>query len=120
MGAWDNETMNSDDDKNEINRVRKQAKVYASETSIHGIKYISEDGRPQIERFIWLFLCIGSFCLAIYLIEPIYSKWRGSPTFTSIETTNYPVWNIDFPAVTVCSNNKVMRGQLENALKKPP
>ena len=58
--------------------------------------------------------------LAGLLIEPIYSKWRSSPTFTSIETTNHPVWNIYFPAVTICSNNKVMKDQFENVLKKDP
>ena len=54
------------------------------------------------------------------LTAPIYDKWRTQPTFTSIATTNYAVWNIHFPAVTICSNNKVVKKNLRAALRQPP
>ena len=56
----------------------------------------------------------------IYLILPIYNKWQDVPTITTPESTNYPIWNINFPAVTICSNAKVVEEQLKRALKKPP
>ncbi len=61
-------------------------------------------------------LVVFSFVLCCLLIAPIYDKWQTSPTFTSINTTNYPVWNIPFPGVTVCSNNIVEEDKLENLL----
>jgi hypothetical protein len=70
-------------------------------------------------RVMWVILCISSI-LCGYLIEPVYTKWRSSPTFTTVASTNYPIWKIDFPAVTVCSNNKVMGKQLTEALKQSP
>ena len=47
-----------------------------------------------------------SAMLCYYGMRPIYDKWQNTPTITSIEDTNYAVWNINFPAVTICSNNK--------------
>ena len=63
---------------------------------------------------------ILSSALATYLAYPIYVKWRDSPTFTSIDSTNYPVWNIDFPAVTVCSNMKIKKDAFNARIKKEP
>ena len=31
----------------------------------------------------------------------------NDPTTTGLETTDYPIWNIDFPGVTICPNMKV-------------
>ena len=47
-----------------------------------------------------------SAMLCYYGMRSIYDKWQNTPTITSIEDTNYAVWNINFPAVTICSNNK--------------
>ncbi len=49
-----------------------------------------------------------SAMLCYYGMRPIYDKWQNTPTITSIEDTNYAVWNINFPAVTICSNNKAL------------
>ena len=53
-------------------------------------------------------------------INPIYTKWSTNPTIVSPESTNYAIWNIYFPAVTICSNNKVLDGQLRRIVKKAP
>ena len=34
-------------------------------------------------------------------------KYVNNPTSTSLDTRDYPVWNIDFPGVTICPNTKV-------------
>ena len=74
----------------------------------------------MFSRTIWLVLCIGSLLLCGYIIAPIYTKWQNNPTITSIASTNYAIWNIHFPAVTICSNNKVVKKNLMTALKQPP
>jgi len=55
-----------------------------------------------------------------YVMRPIYNKWQIVPTITSVETTNYPIWNIYFPAVTICSNNKIEMQKIDAILKKEP
>ena len=59
-------------------------------------------------RLFWIVFIIGGFVLAGIVFIPLYNKWMYNPIIRSIETTNYPIENIDFPAVTICSNNKVI------------
>jgi len=58
-------------------------------------------------------LCVMGIVVTILLVEPIYKKWRTSPTYISIGHTSHPIWNVDFPAVTICTNNRISMGQLE-------
>ncbi|KAF4533185.1 hypothetical protein B566_EDAN001727, partial [Ephemera danica] len=40
----------------------------------------------------------------------IYGTWlryESAPTVTAVESTHFPVWNLPFPAVTVCDPNQV-------------
>ena len=39
------------DDEDEWANMKKQASEYASGTSLHGIKYVGEEGRHFIERY---------------------------------------------------------------------
>ena len=71
-------------------------------------------------RSLWCLSVIGSCILCGFLVYPIYSKWQNTPTITSVEETNYAIWNIYFPAVTVCSNNKVVESQIDALLKLQP
>ena len=63
---------------------------------------------------------MGACILCGVLVYPIYVKWQTQPTITSIEETNFEIWNIYFPAVTICSNNKVMESQIDRLLKLQP
>ena len=38
---------------------------------------------------------------------PGLDKYQNDPTTTSLETTDFPIWEIDFPGVTICPNAKV-------------
>ena len=50
--------------------IKDHLKKYFEETSLHGLKYITEDGRHAMERALWVFLCCAGFCLAIYFMKP--------------------------------------------------
>ena len=67
-------------------------------------------------RMLWAILCLGSFVLMVYLILPIYHKYNDFPTVTTVIETNFPVYKLDFPAVTICSNNKIIEKSLNRAV----
>jgi len=90
------------------------------QSSLHGLKYISEDGRHWTERVLWLVLCLMGFVLNVYFIVPIWIKWNNQPTLTTLDSTNHPVWEIDFPAITICSPNKVVERKLESLANTSP
>ena len=101
----------------------KYVKSYFAETSLHGLKYITEEDRHPVERILWIILFALGVALEISFMVPgelISSgdvccntnlagieKYINQPTSTSLETRDFPVWNIDFPGVTICPTSKV-------------
>ncbi|KAK5641659.1 hypothetical protein RI129_010206 [Pyrocoelia pectoralis] len=82
---------------------------YSDSTTIHGVRYLGQYGRSIIERF-WWFLVIGSsLYLCIKLILATYDKWITSPVIVSFARSPTPVWQIPFPAVTVCPETKTLQ-----------
>ena len=45
-------------------------KAYFSETSLHGLKYITEDGRVILERLLWIILVCSGMVLAVIFMLP--------------------------------------------------
>ncbi len=64
---------------------------------------------------IWV--CVGGFGSA-YFIFGMWDKWDSSPTFVSIQTTSLPIPEIPFPAVSICSVNKLEENKLHMTMKK--
>ena len=64
--------------------------------------------------FIW-------FCFAIYygylLYTPFLDTWYNEPTLIAIDQTDFRVEKIPFPAITICSNNKIVYRQLQSVLR---
>ena len=71
-------------------------------------------------RIIWAIVVTVGFTTTAQMIYPMYMKWQDSPTITFPKTTNYPIGEIDFPAVTICSNDKVMNWRLRLAMNNQP
>ena len=71
-------------------------------------------------RLLWSFFVAGACILCGVLVYPIYVKWQTQPTITSVDETNFAIWNIYFPAVTICSNNKVVESQIDKLLRSQP
>ena len=39
------------------------------------------------------------------IILQIMIKWRRDPVYVAFDTTSTPVWQVPFPAVTICNMN---------------
>ena len=63
---------------------------FASNTTIHGIRYVFDVTALIIERLVWLIICISLTFLAIYWSMEIFDHWKENPVLTSVKTTgNY-------------------------------
>lgn len=55
---------------------------------------------------------IATFLLSVYgcsrLIQNIYRKWDQTPVIVSFAEKSTPVWQIPFPAVTICPETKAL------------
>ena len=54
------------------------------------------------------------------LYTPYLEKWFYSPVYMAVDSSSYDVSQIPFPAITICSNNKIVERQLESVLLTQP
>lgn len=55
----------------------------------------------------WAIGCIISLLCCIYLILNIWVKWTTSPVILTFNQDQTSIWEIPFPAVTVCPAGKI-------------
>ena len=71
----------------------------------------------NFHRTIWCIfwlLAIAYGCGLFY--ATVYSDWINSPTVTEVFSADYKVQNNFFPTITLCSNNKIVKRQLQSVL----
>ena len=71
-------------------------------------------------RFIWVLLFAGGVYYGYLLYTPILDDWFYNPAIHDVEKTDFYVKELPFPAVTICSNNKIVKRQLESVLLTQP
>ena len=57
-------------------------------------------------RIFWIITFIVSVTGCSLLIGQMYFKWKESPIILSFAEKSTPVWEIPFPAVTICPVTK--------------
>lgn len=56
---------------------------------------------------IWSIICLLAVAFSLYLGALLFDRFTSAPVIITLETTNEPIWDLKFPAVTICNNNKV-------------
>lgn len=84
-------------------------------TSLHAHiskRYFTEKKRHWSERAWWLVAFTLSTIACGYLIYNVYVKWVLSPVIVSFAEKSTPIWEIPFPAVTICPETKTYMKKL--------
>lgn len=89
-----------------FNSVRYYFREYCENSSLHGIRYLGEKGRTTTERIWWLLIFIASIFMCSHLIIKTWTKWDTSPVIVSFAQSPTSVYQVPFPAVTICSETK--------------
>uniref|UniRef100_A0A182PN36 Pickpocket n=1 Tax=Anopheles epiroticus TaxID=199890 RepID=A0A182PN36_9DIPT len=80
---------------------------YCCNSSIHGFKYFVGSSRTRVEKIFWVSMCVLSIYGCGGLIRTVYDKWMRSPVVVTFAEKPTPVYDIPFPAVTICPITKV-------------
>lgn len=56
-----------------------------------------------------MIICLASLISALTLLCIAWFSFQEYPLVSVTDSTHYPIWNYDFPAVTVCNFNKISR-----------
>ena len=78
-------------------------KEYSDHTTIHGINYVFASFLSFHDRLFWLFIFIAGLIFSVYLSLDAFLDWRKNMIVTRFENSELPVTEIEFPAVTICS-----------------
>ena len=71
-------------------------------------------------RLLW-FVLFGFACYYGYLLyTPFLDTWNNEPTVIAVDQADFPIDKVPFPAITICSNNKIVNRQLESVLRTQP
>lgn len=87
-------------------------KIFASNTTLHGLRYIVRNEQSISKRFIWLlFLCIAAGTY-LYLSTLSLTKFLSRPIKTVVSQET-PTNGLKFPAVTICNLNIFMKSKID-------
>ncbi|KAK5641672.1 hypothetical protein RI129_010219 [Pyrocoelia pectoralis] len=87
---------------------------YCKESTVHGVKYIGEQGRYLMEKLLWAVIVIVVCTFCLMLISRTYRKWETSPVIVTFATQETSISKIPFPAVTICPEAKFNPEMLPN------
>lgn len=85
---------------------------FCSNSTIHGISYIGSKRQSICEKFWWILVILVSLYGCGNLIDNIYRKWEENPVIITFDEKHTAVWEIPFPAVTICPESKVKKAFL--------
>ncbi|KAJ8943544.1 hypothetical protein NQ318_023055, partial [Aromia moschata] len=93
-------------------RFKKNMWIYCREycdyTGIHGFKYFGER-RSLFEKICWVIIFISSLVVCLGVIYETYKKWQCSPVIVNFASEEQNIYEIPFPAVTICHEVKISR-----------
>ena len=62
---------------------------------------------------MWMIVHSIATSSAIYLVLISWFDFTATPTFTALNTQQYPIQKVSFPAIAVCSVNKISKNRAE-------
>lgn len=77
-------------------------KSLLSESSIHGLRFMSDSAQKKFVRFFWLLAFVTSIAGMSYYAKGIIYKWINQPDVGHF-TRSLPIRDVPFPAITICS-----------------
>ncbi|XP_034254856.1 pickpocket protein 28-like [Thrips palmi] len=89
------------------------AQQYCQSSSLHGLRYVGDTGISPVERCFWVVSFVLAVFMASYFINNIWERWEHSPVINSVAPVATPIFDIPFPAITICNMNRARRAEAE-------
>lgn len=80
---------------------------FSSSTTVHGVNYFGDRKRHWVERVFWIIVFVVSMSACIFTVQKTYAKWQSSPIIVTQDEKLTDIYEIPFPAVTICPSAKV-------------
>lgn len=87
---------------------------YLGHSQIHGYKVIICKTRPYVDRAMWAMLALLNIIFTIWLIASIFFRLIRTPTVISQIAEQVAIQEVEFPAIVLCSENRISHKALLN------
>ncbi|CAD7090362.1 unnamed protein product [Hermetia illucens] len=86
-----------------------EMKFLLENSSMHCYSKLVEPGRTSWEKRMWVIAHVTAFITLALLLNTIWEEYNSKPLTTNLHDAVYPVELIPFPAISICSNNRIMK-----------
>ncbi|EDV30550.1 uncharacterized protein Dana_GF22877 [Drosophila ananassae] len=90
-------------------------RMYCEKTNIHCIRYLYDPQLHNVEKLIWGILLIISIALCWFFYLMLSERFVSQKLQTVVHDPQYPVFLVEFPAVGICTDNRINWSRLEAA-----
>ncbi|XP_063627574.1 sodium channel protein Nach-like isoform X3 [Cydia splendana] len=80
---------------------------YVQHCSLVGLKQACERDIPIRHRVFWIILTALTYGAVIYMLMNIWKATLSNPLIVTMDSSTYPIAEIDFPAVALCNINRI-------------
>lgn len=80
-----------------------------SKYTMHGYKNLVENKRMAFEKFLWVVIHVIAIGVSLWIVRTTWTEFTDNPTITTLESQNYPIKHLPFPAVALCNINRISR-----------
>ncbi|KPJ01464.1 Sodium channel protein Nach [Papilio xuthus] len=96
-----------------LRNIFKQCFVeYTRNSSVGGLWQITNPKTPITQRIVWLMI-FGLMCgIGAYFFWYLWYGSLSSPLIITIQSSMYPISNIEFPAIAICNTNIISKKAL--------
>ncbi|KAI8046465.1 pickpocket protein 19 [Drosophila gunungcola] len=108
----------SDSDKCLMDLLRVYFRSYCEKSTIHCVRYLYDPQLHNVERLIWCVLLIISVGLSCFFYLLLSERFVTQKLQTVVHDPQYPVFLVQFPAVGICTDNRIDWTKLEAAKEK--
>ncbi|XP_037731554.1 pickpocket protein 19 [Drosophila subpulchrella] len=98
--------------------LRVHFRSYCEKSTIHCVRYLYDPQLHNVERLIWCVLLIISVALSCFFYLLLSERFVSQKLQTVVHDPQYPVFLVQFPAVGICTDNRVNWSKLEAAKKQ--
>ena len=98
----------------------KVFREFTSNTTVHGLSYIGNKSLPVVDRLLWSIVVVVLGSCAACISYQILKEWQSNKVVTVLNDTELPINQLDFPAITICSegfNMEVVEDVIEEEYK---
>ncbi|XP_033244335.1 pickpocket protein 19-like [Drosophila miranda] len=109
------DTPQKQDTKCFMELLRVYFRSYCEKSTIHCVRYLYDPQLHNLERLIWCLLLSVSIALSWFFYLMLSERFVSQKLQTVVHDPQYPVFLVEFPAVGICTDNRINWSQLQAA-----